>query len=542
LSSHRGIWLGFGCSATIDGRPQVDGAVAFLVEDAIHSLPEERLSRKKHDGNVWRALQHGMAVFGINPNEVESVIVSTCGEPVPTGTSCIPIRTDSKLHLADIGIAPNRTRWQASHHESHAFEALYSASTLGNLDLPAFVFVADRIGQPGEHQSGYLFDGEELNLVWRQSERVGLSGFGLVYDRITHHLGMKENFDAGKTMALAGLGEPIAEVDNYFFSTEDGNLRIHWPKDYELSMRRFSDLIVKSNSQSLPHCAVAATLQYELEKSLVVLASRWIEEFQPATFLFSGGVATNCKLVGRLANSFPNIVVRGSLAPTDFGQGIGNLAGAFFRQYGKFPLGNSFNKIRNAFFPQFAGKKRLSTKDLCRALVSGKFLLICSGDHEPGPRSLGFHSLIADARDINVKSRVNKILKREGFRPFGAIMTSDAAHKWFGARVTSPFMDLAINAPSLLRLQYPAVVHEDGSIRLQTLSSLTQGSLIEDILTILHLEFGVDLLLNTSLNSADQPIAFCPSDVVELRQLLGDSGLLIADHENEQLLKWQCDS
>jgi carbamoyltransferase len=541
LSSHGGIWLGFGCSATIDGRPQADGAVAFLVDETIHSLPEERLSRKKHDGNVWRALQHGMAVFGVNPNGVELVIVSTCGEPVPNDVSCVPIRTDSKLHLADIGIASNRTLWQASHHESHAFEALYSASALGKLDLPAFVFVADRIGQPGEHQSGYLFDGEKLKLVWRQSESFGLAGFGLVYDRITYHLGMRENFDAGKTMALAGLGGPIDGIDNHFFSVVDGNLRIHWPNDYELSKNRFSDLIFKSKSQSLPHYAVAATLQYELEESVVVLARRWIEEFQPATFLFSGGVATNCKVVGRLARSFPNIVVRGSLAPNDFGQGIGNLAGAFFRQYGKFPLGNRVGKRRNAFFPQFTGQQRLSTKDLCSALVSGKFLLICSGDHEPGPRSLGFHSLIADARDSSVKSRVNKLLKREGFRPFGAIMTADAALKWFGARVTSPFMDIALNAPTPLRIQYPAVVHWDGSIRLQTLSSLTQGSLIEEILTHMRCEFGVDLLLNTSLNSADQPVAFHQSDVMELQELLGDSAVLIADYETEDVSKWLCE-
>ena len=399
------------------------------------------------------------------------------------------------------------------------------------------MFVADRIGQPGEYQSGYLFDGSTLTLAWREAGKDGnLPGFGTVYDRITHHLGFEENFGAGKTMALAGLSNPIKGIGPQFFSFVDGNLQMHWPQSNDSSQRRFRQLLDRPGEQVLLRNAVAATLQAELEGSVIAMAERWVKQYQPSTLLFSGGLATNCKLVGAAKIRFPEIRVQGSLAPNDLGQGIGNLAGVFFRRYGFFPKNVSGGR-RPVFFPGVSSNHGALPRKLCEQVTSGKFLLFCHGDHEPGPRALGFHSLLADARDASVRIRINEILGREAFRPFGAVMTASAAGKWFGNSSVSPYMDLAMPAPTSFSQVYPAVVHADGSVRVQAIGELMRGSLIEEVLALLEAEFDVDLLLNTSLNRADQPIAFCADEAREILRAFGeDSAVLICDESNDRLL------
>ena len=135
---------------------------------------------------------------------------------------------------------------------------------------------------------------------------------------------------------------------------------------------------------------------------------------------------------------------------------------------------------------------------------------------EFGQRALGNRSILLDPRRKDGKDIVNAAIKfREAFRPFAPAILADKVHEWFecapGTRV--PFMERVFPFRPEKRELVPAVVHVDGSGRLQTVDRDTTpryAALIEafDKLT------GVPIVLNTSFNLNGEPIVCSPEDAV----------------------------
>lgn len=536
-----GWWIGLNAARTQDGRPQIDGATALLDGERIYSLPEELVSRRRHDGNVWRSLDHVLRSFSIPLGAVGRFLVSTCGEPVPEPGAPVHLRTDGRLTLQDLGVDDRRITWCESHHESHAWEAVYAAQTVGTLRLPTLIHVADRVGQPGEHQSVFLYDGgARLRLIARDPVAAGrLTGSGLAYDMVTRHLGWRENIDAGKTMALAGLAQPPAR-DEPAFMVFDGHATHQLLPDGERTAAALTHWCPANPQSDLRLSAgaiLAARLQAELEQAVVARLATLAADHNPAQILFGGGMAANCKLIGRVALEFSELTVQGSLAPGDTGQGIGNIVGAFVRQNHRLP--ERFK--RGGFWPGtklspgvqapigdcgFAMKREgsefqivpvpLDADKAAAHIASGGILAVCVDDVEPGPRALGLHSFFADARTVQVAKTLNREIKRrESFQPFGALMEQDFACRCFGQPIMAPFMDVALPAPALVLRDYPGAVHQDGSIRFQTTSCITENSFASRLLRALSNDYGIDLIINTSLNFSNQPLIV---DLAELRR------------------------
>ena len=538
-------WIGFNAAMTQDGRRQIDGAVAILLDGKIHSLAQERLTRRKHDGGVMEALRHILDRCGLRLDDVGRFVVSTAGEPVPEFGSPVYLRPDGRLSLQDLGVDDNRIHWRRSHHESHAYEAIFAARNIGTLVLPALVFVADRVGQTGEHQSYFLFDGNTLKLLGRDPVRVGnLRGLGETYDRVTRHLGWRENLDAGKTMALAGLAcgiVPIPHGRPMFFSYQAGSIVSLLPHDEASCQTLLSEYCPYSPVPALrldSGAVLTSRLQAEMELAVYSALSVWINATHPRILLCGGGLATNCRLLGHLASRFAKITVQGSIAPGDTGQGIGNLVAAYFDEAGSLPGETDpfggfwplpkrpWEESMQAF--QIKGTHRYVLPIICpemdveraaQRLMNGDILAVMEDRVEPGPRALGFHSLLADARDPDMRQILNRLVKnRESFRPFGAIMTPHDFDNFFGRPPISPFMDLALPVSPLFKHLFPSIVHTDDSTRIQVLSSMHEGSFVARLLNHLEAEYGVGVLINTSLNSAQEPIIH---DAEALKLFLG---------------------
>lgn len=540
MTRRRGrIGIGLALARTRDGREQVDGAVCFRVDGRLHAIAEERISRLKHDGSTWQALRFGMAHFGIVPGDVDHVAISTCGEPPPTLDGEFPLRTDGRLDLRDFDFSVEVVEIVSSHHFSHACEALHAARSVGRLLEPAMVFVADRVGQPGEHQSLYLYTAQGLQLIHRDSVQEGFAtGIGEVYDLVTDHLGWRQSFDAGKVMALAGT-VPRTEVRSpRLLAAESGAIHALLPSEPELRLAALADFCEPLPSRSrlmVAGARLAACLQAELEAAVIAGLSHWRRILRPRAIYFSGGVATNCRLLGAIQTAFPDLVVQGSLAPGDTGQGIGNLIALDFSRKG----GPHFSEAptpRSAFWPKQAttpqrchdlrlpslgvrfvvDESEESIGALVDDLLHGTILAMSFGPLEPGPRALGFHSFIADARRTDLRWRLNNDIKRrEPFQPFGCLMSAAAAQRWFGDGRRSPFMDLAFEAPDEFRQLFPAVVHSDGTVRIQTAGPLLAGTLVGCLLDELDRRLGYAVLVNTSLNLHDSPMGFGWREIAE---------------------------
>jgi len=149
---------------------------------------------------------------------------------------------------------------------------------------------------------------------------------------------------------------------------------------------------------------------------------------------------------------------------------------------------------------------------------------------EFGPRSLGARSILADARDPGMQSRLNQRIKfREGFRPFAPSVLSERAADYFELKGESPYMTLvapvaagrrrtseSAGASGLSRVRevrsdIPAVTHLDYSARVQTVSSV-QNPAFHKLISSFAGRTGCPVIVNTSFNVRGEPIVCTPAD------------------------------
>jgi carbamoyltransferase len=141
-----------------------------------------------------------------------------------------------------------------------------------------------------------------------------------------------------------------------------------------------------------------------------------------------------------------------------------------------------------------------------------KIAAVATGRAEYGPRALGNRSILADARDPDIKDKVNKIKKRELFRPFAPVIMAEHASEWFEMDYESPYMQYT---PKCLKPELiPSVVHYDGTSRVQTVTRDQHPGLYA-VLEKFYEATGVPVLLNTSLNIKGQPLLNDENDILE---------------------------
>ena len=163
--------------------------------------------------------------------------------------------------------------------------------------------------------------------------------------------------------------------------------------------------------------------------------------------------------------------------------------------------------------------------DAVELLCDGKIIGWFDGGSELGPRALGQRSILCDPRRADAKDTLNRRVKmREAFRPFAPAVLLEEAANWFefdGTSPESPFMLRVCEVNREKKDKVPAIVHVDGTGRLQTLTRENNGRFYE-LVKQFHEKTGVPILLNTSFNRMGQPIIETPADAI---QCLLDTGL-----------------
>ena len=145
-------------------------------------------------------------------------------------------------------------------------------------------------------------------------------------------------------------------------------------------------------------------------------------------------------------------------------------------------------------------------KKALHSLEKNELFGIANGRAEFGPRALGNRSLCADPRGPEVKDRMNVIKKRQKFRPFAPMILREHVGEVFempGGITDAPYMQFVAKCkyPEL----YPAIIHHDGTSRVQTVSRQDHPDL-HKLLKEFYKRTGCPMLLNTSLNIKGQPI------------------------------------
>jgi carbamoyltransferase len=223
--------------------------------------------------------------------------------------------------------------------------------------------------------------------------------------------------------------------------------------------------------------------------------------------VYMGGVALNCLANRNLGEYFENIWIMPN--PGDAGSSLGAAA---LVHGGRLNWRDAYlgHEISGAY----------PTNRLLDSLLSDGIVGVASGRSEFGPRALGNRSLLADPRGPNIKDQVNAIKQRQKFRPFAPVILEELADQFFDLPRgwhNSRYMQSVARCrrPDL----YPAIVHVDGTSRVQTVPK--DGSGIRELLEKWFLITDCPMLLNTSLNIRGEPMVNDRADADRFEQQYG---------------------
>ena len=223
--------------------------------------------------------------------------------------------------------------------------------------------------------------------------------------------------------------------------------------------------------------------------------------------VYMGGVALNCSANRRLGELFDNIWIMP--CPGDAGSSLGAAALAYGH---RLDWNNAFlgHDIRGPY----------PVDAILDELLSRRIVGVANGRAEFGPRALGNRSLLADPRGWDIKDQVNEIKRRQKFRPFAPVILEEQVHYYFDMPRrwhNSRYMQTIARCwyPNI----FPAIVHADGSSRVQTVPN--DGSGIRQLLEKWFVLTGCPMLLNTSLNVRGEPMVNDRADADRFEQLYG---------------------
>ena len=222
---------------------------------------------------------------------------------------------------------------------------------------------------------------------------------------------------------------------------------------------------------------------------------------------YSGGVAQNVIWNTALKNKFKNLIIPPHCG--DEGLSLGALE--YLRIKNKLPK----FKLNNFPYSQH-DEKPIDTPDkntiekTAEFLKEGKIVAWYQGNGEIGPRALGNRSLFLNPKIKNGKNIINRIKKRETYRPFGASVLKEYVKEYFNTDIDNPHM---LYVSDVHKKDLDSVTHVDGTCRFQ---SVDKSNLIfYNLISEFYNKTGCPLLLNTSFNVRGKPIISRTQDAVD---------------------------
>jgi carbamoyltransferase len=323
--------------------------------------------------------------------------------------------------------------------------------------------------------------------------------------------------DAGKVMGLSSYGKNIKSFPKFFNRNLFRKEFIDESKEYEFHGVKLYDFINCSTKNItpenyIPYADYAYQLQTQSQKASCYLIQKAIKETGISNVCISGGYGMNIVANHYYLEKFPNVNFYFEPLCDDSGLSIGNT----MLRYRCATKDNKIYPLQHTFFHGFKydlNKYSCFDVDLNKIselLKENKSIAVYNELAEAGKRSLGNRSILFNALNPDAKDIVNKIKKREWYRPFAAVVLEEDAEKYFemGRIKSSPFMTIAFPVKKQFLNIIPGVVHVDGTCRVQTVS---RGHIYELLLEFKKLT-GHGILLNTSFNLAGEPLVETPDD------------------------------
>jgi len=373
-------------------------------------------------------------------------------------------------------------------------------------------------------------------------KRIALPhSLGQFYASMTAFLGFRPDQDEYIVMGLSAYGEPrFASLlrEQVLRLLPDGSFHLNTKLfDFHLARVRIflPELERLLGRHRLPgeeltqrHRDVAASAQVVLEDAVLHLARHLHRLTRVENLCLAGGVAYNCVANSRIRRELDYREIYVQPAAGDAGSALGaalwftNRRGGLSRRevMRDVYLGPEFSEedCRKALSRARLAWDALSEDVLCDRVATelerGRLVFWFQGRMEWGPRALGNRSLLADPRREDMRELINaKVKLRESFRPFAPSVLEERAAEYFDCPSPSPFM--LFTAPVLPSAKgiIPAVVHVDGTSRIQTVGG-DENPKFRKLLEAFARKTGVPILLNTSFN-VNEPIVCSPEEAIQ---------------------------
>lgn len=528
---------------------------AALVRDGqlVAAAEEERFNRKKHYSDFPElAVQYCLEEAGITIDDVEYIgfyekplvklnrILETILVAWPLSytswVNSLPTWLGHKMHVSRIiqgRLGTDRDILFCQHHLSHAASAF-----LVSPFEEAAIITADGVGEWTTTAWG-VGRGTQIDLT---HEIRFPHSVGLLFSAITAYLGFRVNDAEWKVMGLAPYGRPtyVEKFREVVDIRDDGSFRLnmkyfaHTYSTRRMFNRKWEELFgrpqrPKETELDDFHRDIAHSGQKIVEEIMVKMAKHVHAETGMDNLCVGGGVGLNCVANWRMLteSGFKDIYIQPAA-----GDSGGSLGTAFYIYNSVLKNERTFVMTHGHWGPSFTDEeiaamlKRNDARfrvfdreedlleETAGMIENGKVVGWFQGRLEFGPRALGARSLVADARNPKMRDIINaKVKFREAFRPFAPSVLKERAHEYFDMPegLDAPFMLLVPSVREAMRSVIPAVTHQDGTGRVQTVTERDNGRYYRLIKTFAR-RTGVPVVINTSFNVRGEPIVCTPQD------------------------------
>lgn len=527
--------LGFSGGVRIGNQ---DSAAALLVDGRVVAAAEEErfVGVKFANGRLpCQAAKFCLRQAGLTIRDIDAVVFA--------GATYVDFESILRRFLEfQFGFAP--PVFLVDHHTAHAASSYYSSGW-----DDALVITMDRSGDRlattvSLGQGGHL---RRLQAIGRDNS------LGVFYSAVTQFLGFESDSDEYKVMGMAAYGRPVYDFSPILEVTEDG-YQFHCdfirgmkdgapgPSKQERLFDQFP-LDVPARVPGTPyeqqHFDIAASAQHQLEQAVLKLVQRHVATSGVRRVCVAGGVALNCLLNQRVREAGFVDELYAPPVCSDAGLALGS-AMLHAAAHGERP-----QSLPHAYWgPEYSQDEVRAVLDrakltyetatdpaesAARRIGAGKIVGWFQGRMEYGPRALGNRSLLANPQQPDMKDRINKRVKfREEFRPFAPSLLPGDADAYFEHPTRSPFMTETLTASKRLCQEAPSAVHHDGTARAQMVDAKT-NPLFARLISLVGQATGLPVVLNTSLNAFNDPIACEPHQALRTFFATGMDSLIIGD-------------
>lgn len=530
------------------------GTGACLLDDGklIYAIEEERLIRYKHATSCFpeEALKAIFKKTGVNQKTIDLIAF--------TGITYEDMKVRWPSYM-DHRFGIQSEFFPVNHQVSHSANAFYFSP----FDR-ALVISLDGVG---DRMSGLvsIWEGANYKEIKQFSNKQSI---GFFWHILTQYIGFEPIDESWKVMGLAPFGEPKYDLSD-ILRIENGDIffddKYLFPKykfnNYSPYERWFTEKLIsflpfspRKILEKLRPCDrdIAASMQRHLEQSLSSLFSFYIKETQMKNLCFGGGVALNSKANGYLSKILDINNMYVSPASADNGLAVGAACFAYSQKTGKRPkqihtpyLGIEYSEseimetVRNS---GLAYKENVTFEQISEILLQDKVLGLYQGPSEYGPRALGNRSIISSPCKVEMRDNVNRKIKyREEYRPFAPVITKEFADVYFDlGKGLYNHMSFCVKAKQITKEKAPAIVHADGTSRVQVVT-VENNPFLYNLVLAFYKKSGVPILLNTSFNLRGEPIVETPRDAIRtfvasgLDYLVMGSLLITKNISNENL-------